>query len=164
MNDHRTSAFRADSAPSPLKPGVGPIEMMKYISLSLFVCMVISCAHLHVDDCPLKGKWKSNENFTLAEMRKVEGLSKRQIDFLSNDFFGKLKVEFTCNELISEYEGEITKKEYKIIKREGNFITISYFEDGLSEECDYTLELKGDCYYIPLPILTFKEVMCRIKD
>ena len=97
-------------------------------------------------------------------MKKDKDLSKRQVDFLSNNFFGKLIVEFTCNELTSYYEGEITKKEYKIIKRDGNYITIRYFENGLGEDCDYTIELAGDCYYIPLPILKFREVMCRIKE
>ena len=97
-------------------------------------------------------------------MKKTEGLSQRQIDFLSTNFFGKLEVEFTCNRIISKYEGDITREEYKVKDIDGDFITISVFEEGLGEDCDYAIELKGDCYYIPLPILNFREVMCKIND
>jgi hypothetical protein len=148
----------------PLKPAVGQQHMSKKYLLSIFLIPLFTASTIFAGDCPLKGKWKSNEKLTLGEMKKDKDLSKRQVDFLSNNFFGKLIVEFTCNELTSYYEGEITKKEYKIIKRDGNYITIRYFENGLGEDCDYTIELAGGCYYIPLPILKFREVMCRIKE
>jgi hypothetical protein len=126
--------------------------------------MFISCTHFHTEQCLLQGKWKSNEKLTLVEMKKAEGLSQRQIDFLSNNFFGKLEVEFTSNRIISKYEGDITKQEYKVKDIDGDFITISIFEEGLDEDCNYAIKLKGDCYYIPLPILCFREVMCKIND
>jgi hypothetical protein len=134
-------------------------NLLFILLIPLFTASIISA-----DDCPLKGKWRSNEKLTLKEMKKDKHLSKRQVDFLSNNFFGKLTIEFTCNEFTSYYEGEITKKEYKIMKRDGDYITIRYLENGLDEDCDYTIELVGDCYYIPLPFLKFREVMCRINE
>lgn len=111
--------------------------MSKKYLFYIFLIPLLTSSVIFADDCPLRGKWRSNEKLTLIEMKNDKDLSKRQVDFLSSDFFGKLTVEFTCNELTSYYEGEITKKEYKIIKRDEHFITIRYYENGLGEDCDY---------------------------
>ena len=118
-----------------------------------------SCA----DDCPLKGKWKSNLKLTINEIEKNNKLSQKQLDSISKNF-GKLEVEFTCNEFISYYEGTINKKSYKIIKKNGHFITIRHFDEILGQDSDNTLELVGDCYYVPYRTLKFKEAMCRVKE
>ena len=118
---------------------------------------------LSADNCPLKGKWQSDSERTLTEVKKAENISKEMIEYFSKGYFGKLAVEFTCDEIISSYENEKNSMKYKVTKAEGNFITIEFFEKALAEYSQETLELVGDCYYSPIYSYGFKEAMCRVN-
>ena len=115
------------------------------------------------DNCPLKGKWKSNEKMTLKEMAKDKNLSKKQIELFSKDFFGKLIVEISCDEFTSYYEGNVSRYKYKLLSKDGNIIKIEV-DDPIYRGLEIkTIEIKDDCYFIPVGSLGFREVFCRIE-
>ena len=115
------------------------------------------------ESCILKGKWKSNEEATLREMAKNKNLTEKQIAFLSNNFFGKLIIDYTCSEFTSYYEGESTTFKYKIIHQNKNFLVAQYYDNILKQNLTKEVEIKGDCYYTPLAGLGFKEVFCKVE-
>ena len=120
--------------------------------------------NLYAEDCPLKGKWKSNSELTLKGIKNNRTLSKERLEYLSKEVFGKLIVEFTCNSFITYIKNEAVQTDYKIVKQDGNFITIEYFEEALGKPVQDTLKLIDDCYYSPLMTFGFKEAMCKIKE
>ncbi len=151
----------------PLSSSVGQtfnqMKLFKYnflIFIILFISLDFSAL---AEECALKGKWQSNETATLREMAKASNLTAKQKAFFSNNFFGKLIIEYTCNEFTTYYEGESDTTGYKVVKRDGNFITLKDLDDVCGAPCLKIIELDGDCYLIPLPGLDFKEVFCKIK-
>ena len=130
----------------------------------IFIILIISFDFSAIaEECPLKGKWQSNEAATLREMAKASNITAKQKAFFSNKFFEKLIIEYTCNEFTTYYEGESDTSGYKVVKRDGNFITLKNLDDDCEDPCLQTVELDGDCYLIPLPGFDFKEVFCKIK-
>jgi hypothetical protein len=148
----------------PHNQTVGHLKMYNKHIFYIVLIFLFLPQNLYAEDCPLKGKWKSNSELTLKGVETTETLTKERLEYLSEEIFGKLIVEFTCNSFITYYDNEKVKTDYKIIKQEGNFITIEYYEEALSEFVQDTLELIGDCYYSPPMTFGFKEAMCKIKE
>jgi len=115
------------------------------------------------ESCILQGKWYSNEEATLREMAKNKNLTEKQIAFFSNNFFGKLIIDYTCSEFTSYYEGESTTFKYKVIQQKENFLMAQYYDHILKENITKELEISGNCYYTPLEGLGFKEVFCKVE-
>ena len=113
-------------------------------------------------DCPLAGKWQSNEKLTLIEMGKAKSLAEKRINFLSDSFFGKLIVDMTCDEATSYYEGNIDTTKYKILSRVGDALKIELYDGSSDKPSVKTVELRGACYLISLDSLGFSEVFCKI--
>jgi hypothetical protein len=118
------------------------IRQMIFIT-SIFFFML---PNLYAEDCPLKGKWKSNSELTLKGAKNNKTLSQDRLEYLSKEVFGKLVVEFTCNSFITYAEDRNVKTDYKIIKQERHFITIEYFDEALGKPVQDTLELIGGCF------------------
>ena len=138
------------------------IKNIAAISLCLF--LIISCATTR-NDCPLVGKWRSNEKATLEQMEKYGNLTEEQRNIFLN-IFGKLTLQFTCSEVTSYYNDSLVAKDvkYEIIKREGNLLEIKYYApEILGGTTTKRITLVGDCYYLPLERFTFSEVLCRVK-
>ena len=132
------------------------------ISLCLF--LIVSCATSRIN-CPLAGKWRSNEKATLEQIEKYGNLTEKQRNALLNNF-SKLTLEYTCSEVTVYYQDSLVVKnmKYEIIKREGNFFDIIYYSnDLLGRVTTDRILLVGDCYYLPLGQFTFNEVFCRVK-
>lgn len=141
------------------------INISGYILLLIIFFEILGTKLKAEEKCIMKGKWRSNEKATIEEIKRNTSISEERIKFIiSKRIFGQLSVEFTCNEFTSHYEGNINRKKYKIIKKEGNFITIEYFDDTLGENTVDIIELDGDCYYVPIETYGFREVLCRVKD
>jgi hypothetical protein len=138
------------------------IKNIACISLCLF--LILSCATAR-NNCPLAGKWRSNEKATLEQMEKYGNLTEKQRNaFLNN--FSKLTLEYTCSEVTAYYQDSLVVKnmKYEIIKREANFLDIIYYSSELLGKVTANrIILVGDCYYLPLEQFTFSEVFCRVK-
>jgi hypothetical protein len=132
-------------------------EILLVILLSLFP----ACAK---DSCILKGRWQSNEKATLEQMEKYGGVTEKQRQLFTNNFFGKLVVEYTCTEVTLHSEGGASTGKYKIIRKEGNVLKVRFYDEVPDDGITRTIILYGDCYQI-LPLLNvhFNEVFCRVK-
>lgn len=115
------------------------------------------------DNCPIAGTWKSNEEKTLENMKKVE-LTEKQISLLSNNFFGELIVEIDCEGFTSFYEGQQESIKFKKLEVNGNVYTSTYYDELFGEEVTRSITLEGDCYSLLLEGLGFSEVFCRTEE
>lgn len=131
---------------------------MRKILLSTILIIILPALSIAEVACPLAGKWKSNESLTLEQMKLNRDISESQRNFLSNDFFGKLVIEYSCTEGTSCYEGECETDPYIIISQDGNAITIESTFGGKE------ILLNGDCYSILIEYLGFSEVFCRVEE
>jgi len=85
---------------------------------------------------------------------------------LSDNFFGRLTIEYTCSKMTSYYDGSTTAKDmkYEILKREDNLLEIKYHAPDLyGGITTMRIMLDGNCYYVPLQSFTFSEVFCKVK-
>jgi len=155
---------------------------LQVIIFSLF--LTITCrASLAQDDCPLKGKWKSDAEATKQEIEKNKKYTKKQREKLSSEIFGKLIVEYTCTEHTTNYDGQTHQFSYKILKRNENKLTVQYIDkecdntlisqdinsnESCNNECDGTttvqeIYLNGECYSIGYETSGYSEIFCRIN-
>jgi hypothetical protein len=115
------------------------------------------------DSCILKGRWQSNEKATLEQMEKYGGVTKKQRQFFTNNFFGKLTVEYACTETTLLSEGGSSTGKHKIIRQEGNVLDVQFYDKVPDDGITKKIILYGDCYQVPLHNLHFSEVFCRVK-
>lgn len=131
---------------------------MRKIQLITILITLLPVLANSESECPLTGRWKSNEKLTLEQMKLSRELSEKQRNFLSNDFFGKLVIEYSCTEATSCYEGNCETDPYILTSKDGNGIIIeSTF--GRKE-----IILNGDCYSILIEYLGFSEIFCRVTE
>ncbi len=137
------------------------MQMMKInILLIILLFWLPACAK---DSCILKGRWQSNEKATLEQMEKYGGVTEKQRQFFTNNFFGKLTVEYTCTEATLHSEGGTSTGRYKIIRQEGNVLEVQFYAKVLDDGTTKRIILYDDCYRVPLHNLNFSEVFCRVK-
>ena len=142
-------------------------RIMKILRILLCSFFLISCASAR-SDCPLAGKWKSNEKATLEQMARYGGEIPEAVrKMLSTNFFGRVAIEYTCSNMTSYYDGNETGKDmkYDILKEEGNLFEIRYHAPDLyGGLTTVPITLDGDCYCVPLnKHFAFSEVFCRVK-
>ena len=125
--------------------------------LITFCLFIIPSVSLAEEDCPLKGKWHSDEKATIEQMEKYGNVTEKQRKFFSKNFFGKLTIEYSCTEAMSYYEGTVETGKYEITKRNGNTLEV---ESSYGKK---KITLAGDCYLMSLEPLTFSEVFCKVK-
>jgi hypothetical protein len=114
-------------------------------------------------ECPLMGKWKSNEAKTLASMHATGKVTEQQRSLFENHYFGKLTVTITCSEMTSTYAGDSDTFAYTYVKQDGHHITIQPHDEENDKEVEreLTLEQNGQCYSVPVSNLGFKEYFCK---
>ncbi len=133
------------------------------LTISFFSFLIISCATAR-NDCPLVGKWCSNEMATLEQMEKYGNLTEEQKNVFLN-IFGKLTLEYTCSKVTSYYKDDLVRDmKYEIVKREGNLLEIKwYVSENFGGTNTTQITLVGDCHYLPLEGFIFSGVFCRVK-
>lgn len=139
-------------------------KIISTVAISLCLFLTTSCATAR-NDCPLIGKWRSNERASLEEMEKYGNLTEEQRNIFLN-IFGKLTLEYTYSKVTSYYEDNLVAKDmkYEIFKREGNLLEIKYHAPELLGGTNTKrITLVDDCYYLALERFTFNEVFCRVK-
>jgi hypothetical protein len=134
--------------------------MKTKIMLMILLSLCPACAK---DDCLLKGRWQPNEKATLEQMEKYGDVTEKQRQFFTNNFFGKLTVEYTCTEATVRSKGGASTGRYKIIRQEGNTLEVRFYEKVPDDGITRRIILDGDCYHVPLHNLHFSEVFCRVK-
>lgn len=115
------------------------------------------------ESCILKGRWQSNEKATLEQMEEYGGVTEKQRQFFTNNFFGKLTVEYTCTEATLHSEGGTSAGKYKITSREGNVLEVQFYDKVPNDGVTKRILLYDDCYHVPLHNLHFSELFCRLK-
>jgi hypothetical protein len=179
--------------PDGTTPVAGPLSLalalrnknnMQFHIIVLFAVLTISCeASFAQDDCALKGRWKSDAEATRQEIAKNTKYTNEQRKKLSSEIFGKLIVEYTCTEHTSYYDGQTHQFSYKILKRNGNKLTVQYIDkecdntlieqdiysnESCYNECDGTtteqeIILNDNCYSVEYEVLGYSEIFCRIN-
>jgi len=112
-------------------------------------------------DCLLSGEWVSNEEMTLTSMNSSGKINEKQRKLLSSDFFGKLKLTYTCNSVTSLFEGQSRISTYELVRNEnGGFIMKSIVDDvKYDQEIWFTDDNR--CYYSVVGKLNFNEYFCK---
>jgi len=139
-------------------------KVKSILTISFCSFLIISCATAR-NDCPLVGKWASNEKATIEQMEKYGNLTEEQRNAFLN-MFDKMTLEYTCSKVTSYYRDSLVAKDvkYKIMKKEGNLLEIKYYApESLGGTTTKRITLDGDCYYLPLERFNFSEVFCRVK-
>ena len=150
--------FAKVSAPRLISVVMG--KMKTKILLMVLLSLLPACAK---DSCILKGQWQSNEKATLEQMEKYGGVTEKQRKFFTNNFFGKLMVEYTCTEATLHGEGGTSTGKYKIIRQVGNVLDVQFYDKVPDDGITKRIILYGDCYQVPQHNLHFNEVFCRVK-
>jgi hypothetical protein len=114
------------------------------------------------DACPIEGRWKSNEEKTLDNMRRAN-LTDRQWEILGNGFFGRLVLDMDCKGFISYFDGEVSEVSFEKVVVRGNRVTASYYDLDREKEICRTVVIEQNCYSMKLPGLNFSEVFCRVE-
>jgi len=128
----------------------------------LAIVFLVSISTLEAKECLLNGKWKSNEKKTLKSMSKAK-LTKKQRNYLSNNFFGKLVVVNTCKDSTSYFDGEAEVMKLISLKENGNIVTTEYYSELHQMVIKSKVVLEGECYSLPLEAMGFNEIFCRVK-
>ncbi|MDO8310946.1 MAG: hypothetical protein Q7T25_03305 [Sideroxyarcus sp.] len=114
------------------------------------------------DECRIAGKWKSNEEKTLQNMRSAQ-LTETQRKRLSSVVFGKLIISYTCKGFVTTYEGKEDAYQFITMKESGDIVTIEMLDPVSNKKIINKLILNGDCYSSHSKGLGFDEVFCRVK-
>ena len=138
--------------------------MMKNYQIYIFAILTILYSTTAVSaECPLMGKWKSDETKTLASIPATGKVTDKQRTLFENHFFGKLTLKITCTEMTSSYAGDSETFAYTYVKQAVHHITIQTHdeENDKDVERDLTLAQDGQCYRVPVSTLGFKEYYCK---
>ena len=99
----------------------------------LLSLLAVACA-ASPQEPRLYGAWQSNRELTLAEFRKVPGISRERLQALSDpDLFGHLITIYQPHEAIVIYEGECSISSYEVLERSDGYVDIGY-NDSFSGE------------------------------
>ena len=137
---------------------------MKRLS-ALVLCAI--CFSAYGEDCRICGKWKSEEQRTLNDIREnaPEMLEVDELD-LENGFFGKLVVEYTPNYVTSYYpddpENERTREKYVITNTNENVLDLKFPDREMFDEAE--VHILDDCCFAILVGDTFFEYFCRYTN
>jgi hypothetical protein len=86
-------------------------------------------------DPRLYGAWKSNYDLTVAEFKKVPGITSEQLTALSDpELFGHMVQVYAPGEAIVIYEGECTRTAYEIVERADSYVDIRYYDEFNEEQ------------------------------
>ena len=111
------------------------------------------------DDCPLLGKWKSDEARTLASISTTDALSAGAANAISQDVFGRMIHEWTCTDFRaypddSESADAVT---YRIEGREAEWYVVTVYG---ATEYELRIAVEGECYKVQMPARKFYEYFC----
>lgn len=134
-------------------------EIQKWLiplSLKLMVAsLLMSLLACNSNDGLLDGVWVSSKSRTLEEISKTMTLSERHRSIIGN-FAGKLKHTVKGDTWLSEFEGQPTKSNFKVLSKDDNCykLLIDNFQE--IKACLY-----GDELHLPSGIDNILEVFVK---
>jgi len=96
-------------------------------------------------------------------MSRHGSVTEKQRELFEGEFFGKLRIEITCNQFTTYFDGESETHNYETVLVEGDRITTRYYDRFKQQTVENTVVLEGDCYSVPLEGLGFREYFCRVE-
>lgn len=115
----------------------------------------------------LQGKWKSDEERTLASMRATPGVSEEAKAIFENDFFGHLEVEYrgdTVRMVLDDEAYDIGFMPVEVLEESDGFVVLSQWNPLLEEFQPQTVYFEGECYYVLTGNPLFREYFCRVDE
>ncbi len=140
--------------------GYGPklIDMRTVLTIALIWFPALVAA---ADDCPLQGKWKSDEARTLADISTRDTISAGAANAVSQGVFGHMIHEWTCTEFRA-YPDDSEPAEavtYRITGREAEWFVVTIYG---ATEYELKISLEGACYKVQEPARRFYEYFCPV--
>ncbi len=129
------------------------------ILLAIAILIISQMAHAN----SLLGNWKSDEERTLQEVRKIFAMPKKVRDLFENNFFGNLEFQFTENKIYSELDGKKYEEPYEVISYTDKSITIKSWSILLQEDEETTYYIEGEAIYVIISKYNFREYFKRVK-
>lgn len=137
--------------------------MKKHLSLAIGALLVVGgLSQAQAQNCRIAGVWKSNEKLTLKNMESAR-LTDKQRQVLSNNLFGKLIHNYTCQTLTTTFEGQVETFPLQSMKEWGDTVTVVYHDPSRRANVKSILTFTGNCFSVPVGRLGFEEVFCRVK-
>ena len=129
--------------------------------LALF--LLAPCALASPADCPLNGTWRSDAPRTLADIAARDALSDSSKTSLSNDFFGHMIHEWTCNSLTAwfDYQQRPDAVPYVLTDIASDSVVVHFADDFAP---DLRLTFEGNCYKMWYESKGFYEYFCRVDS
>ena len=112
---------------------------------------------------PLLGKWQSDEERTLQEVKKVVDMPKVARDLLENNFFGKLIFEFTETKIYSEFDENKSEDIYEVVRIKDDSVIIKVWSELLQEDEKITYHIEGETIYVITTKYNIREYFKRIN-
>lgn len=96
-------------------------------------------------------------------MKRHGSVTEKQRELFEGDFFGALRIEYTCDQFTTYYEGESETYDYETVSVEGTRITTRHYDPLREKMVETVAVLEGECYSVPLEGLGFREYFCRVE-
>ena len=147
--------------PSTIRYGLQLIDKRTVFTIALIGFPALTAA---ADDCPLQGKWKSDEARTLADISTIDTISAGAANAVSQDVFGHMIHEWTCTEFRA-YPDDSKPDEavtYRIESREAELYVVTVYGSTVygATEIDLKIAFEGACYKVQMPGRKFYEYFC----
>ena len=130
---------------------------------SISIVLLTAAARTHSgSECPLAGRWQSNETRTLRDMNEHGSVNDSQRALFSRPgFFGRFIREFSCTHergyFVENGADGAEWAPYRIKERTASFVVLEF--DGQQEL--ERIEMQGSCFRTPLRDMNFHEYFCR---
>ncbi|WP_410497893.1 hypothetical protein [Chitinibacter sp. S2-10] len=139
-------------------------DQMKNCLIALLFALVLQPACSKELETQMLGKWQSNEEKTLDDMRKTKDIPARTRKFFENNFFGRLILVIREGESSSYFADDknlnIEFAPYEIIKKGDNYLIIKDFNSVLNKIEEQQWFFEKDCMYTYVSKWKFREYFC----
>ena len=143
---------------------------MRFVATLLFLLPFSAISvQATASDTPnwLIGKWKSNEEKTLEDLKKHPEINEEAKKLFTNNFFGRLVIIYrkksTAWYFIDEKPEKLEFINYQTVLTENNSVTFKFFNKTLGKDTGRTIYREGNCYYALTEKWNFKEYFCRYE-
>jgi hypothetical protein len=141
---------------------------MKNCLTALFFALVFQFAGSKGLEEQLHGKWQSNEEKTLDDMRKTKDIPAKTRAFFENNFFGRLILIIRKGESASYFSDDKNPNTqftpYEISKTGNDYLIIKDFNSVLNKFEEQQWFFDGRCMYTYISKWKFREYFCPVNE
>ncbi len=138
--------------------------MNKIIAIFFIISLLVGCSMNPTKS--LIGKWKSNEQKTLASVEATKGVSEKAKLLFNKDFFGKLIVEYKKDTYRAWYENkEATEgpEPYKLLEATDKYYIVEAIDLLSGKKVPKQMFWDNECYYLLVSKWKFREYFCKVE-